>query len=171
MAKHNWNELEIEYLKSEYMSVRKFIAEFMKVKPNWSINEKTKGWSEKKLEILQEAKEEATESFRKAVIKAYTPTQEEVDIIYKAVMWVITAKAIANYQKIRKLSDWTILIPPDVNMWETTKIFEIVRTLNHEPLSYKEKDDFIPEWDWDDEDDVVFYLPNNWRELWEWENK
>ena len=157
----------MEFLKSEYLTVRKFVEEFMKVKMNWSIAKNAKGWAEKKLEILQEAKEEAQENFKKSVVKAYTPTQEDVDTIYKAVMWVITAKAIANYQKIRKLADWTILIPPDVNMWETTKIFDIVRTLNHEPLTYKEKDDFIPEGDWDDEDDVVFYLPNNGRELWE----
>jgi hypothetical protein len=77
-------------------------------------------------------------------------------------MQTFKAKAFSNVQKIKKMPDWTIIIPPDVSMSENKLIWEIIKTERWEPIRVT-KDDFVPPAD-DEQEWIQFYLPNNERD-------
>lgn len=166
MAKHNWGEYRIRFLKSKYMSVQSFVKEELWLEMNSHIRNQMKGWKVDKQEIIQQAKIQAQEDFKNELVKSYRPNEEEVSEIYKNIIFTIKAKAKSNAQKIKTLPDWTILIPPDINMSEQKTMWEILKWEMWEPTKFNDKGDFIPDVD-EEEENVIFYLPNNWRELWQ----
>jgi len=131
---------------------------------SWQSQAKTKWWTENKLKIQVEAQSRARENIVNTLEKIYTPSELELSQIYKAVIHTIKAKAIANSQKIRTMPNGLVIVPPDINMNEQKLMWDIIKTERWEPTKITDREDLIPPWEWDDEEDVVFYLPDNWRE-------
>lgn len=165
MSKYNWEEIKIEYIESEEVSVLWFFKKKFWLKQlTWAMNKNTKGWAEDKLRIKQEALKIAEKNVTKKLGKIYTPSQEELSQWYEAVMGIFRAKAISNYQKIKKLPDWTIIIPPDVTNADNKILWEIFKTERGEPTRIIDREDYVPPDDDNDDEDIVFYLPNNGRD-------
>lgn len=159
---YNWEALKKKYILSDYASINAFLEE-QGMNRNWYSSQKTKGWAKYKLELEMEAKAKARENTVNSLAKLFTPSEKEISQTYEAVFTTLRLKAISNYQKIKRMPDWTIIIPPDVNMNESKIIWEIIKAERWEPTRFTDKWDFIPEGE-DDQDDITFFLPNNWRD-------
>ena len=171
---YDWEEMRIQFMSWPYLSISQYFRDEFN-KPNLSkyIFNKCNGWVDEKLVMKDRALKKATDEIEKGLVKLYTPSEKELAMWYEAVMGIFKMKAISNYQKIKKMSDWTIIIPPDVNMNENKVLWEVFKTERWEPTRITDREDFVPPTD-DDEEDVIFYLPNNGREtkaLSEWTEK
>lgn len=165
-GKYNWEELKTKFFMSEESYVTKFL-EKQWIKPNWFVKKKTRGWGQDKLEVIKEAQEMARDNLRTKLSKMYTPSEELISKTYEAIMMTFYAKAVSNAKKIKKMPDWSIIVPPDIDIWENVKMWEVIRTMRDEPTKIPYREDFVPPSDDDDdEDDVQFYLPDNWRDSW-----
>ena len=167
ITKYDWVDLKAKWFISPHHTVIAFLREEIWIKKySWWIYTKTNKWSEEKLKLKMEAKDEARDNAKKILVQMYTPTEKQLSEIHESLILTIHAKAVANTQKIKTMPDWTIIIPPDINMGEIDRMWNIVKTEKGEPTKISEKDDFVPLWDGDEEEDVIFYLPDNQRELW-----
>lgn len=165
MARHNWAEIKSKFLWSKAVSVLQFLKE-EGIKRSWNVSKQTTGWTEDKLKLIMEAKEEARDELKSNLVTLFKPSEKEIAQAYEAVFTTLRLKAISNYQKIKRMPDGTIIIPPDVNVNEQKAIWEVIKAERWEPTKFNDRWDFIPETE-DDEDDVTFFLPDNQRELWE----
>lgn len=169
--KYNWEEIKLAYFESPEPYATSFLREYLKKEAlSWFMLKKITWWAEEKLKIKENAFNIAKKNIEKKLGKIYTPTEEELSVWYEAVMQVFKAKAISNAQKIKKMPDGTIIIPPDINIGENTELWKIFKTERWEPTNIRDKDDFFLNSEDKDEEEVQFYLPNNWREqLWQGE--
>lgn len=151
-----------DYLLSEIMTIKRYLDSKW-IKKNWHIGDMTTGWADEKLLLIEETKEEARKELKKNLVKIFTPSEKEISQTYEAVFTTLRLKAISNYQKIKRMPDWTIIIPPDVNVNEQKVIWEIIKAEKWEPTKFTNKWDFIPEND-DELDDITFFLPDNGRD-------
>lgn len=77
MAKYNWNQLEKEYMLSDYKSVSAFLKD-KNIKRNGSTQKKVRGWNEKK---VQKEVEKSTKTLEKVIEKeSEKEAQQIVDL-------------------------------------------------------------------------------------------
>lgn len=161
---YDWDALKLEYFEAPDYYAGTFLQKKLNVEIlNWYIRDNIKGWVEEKLAIKDKALKIAENNIAKKLWKIYTPSEQELSQWYEAVMGIFRAKALSNYQKIKKLKDWTIIIPPDVTNADNKILWEVFKTERGEPTKVLDREDYVPPTDEEDED-VVFYLPDNWRD-------
>lgn len=172
IPKYDWADLKWRYFSSNEITVVWFLKKEIWIKKmNWWSWSKTRGWAEEKLQIRTEAMEIAKENAKQKYIDIYTPSQKEISEIYRSTMFAIAAKAKSIEQKIKTMPDWTIIIPPDVNMKDLEDIWKIAKTERWESYKIADREDIVPLADPNEgREDVTFYLPDNGREdLKEWQ--
>lgn len=160
--KYDFAKLKIDFFKSKHLNVTAFCDSIWLNSKSWHFTKKMKWWAEEKKVLSEEVSKIAQENLKQEMIKLYSPNPKELAEVYKAVMQTFKAKAFSNVQKIKKMPDWTIIIPPDVSMSENKLIWEIIKTERWEPIRVT-KDDFVPPAD-DEQEWIQFYLPNNERD-------
>ena len=163
--KYDWEELKLKYLQSTEPAISIFLKNeiWMEVLTGHA-GKKTKGWTEEKLAMRDKAVSIAKKNMTIKLWKAFTPTQEEISQWYEAAFRTLSLKAQSNLQKMRIMEDGTIIIPPDVSMTETKTLWEIFKTERGEPVRITDREDYVPPSDDNDDEDVIFILPDNGRD-------
>lgn len=135
--KYNWDKIKLDFFSSEIMEVKAF-AEWKFGKYTGTMKTRMLGWSKEKQEFINKAKEQAKSELQEKMKELYKPSEEELAKMHEAVMWVFKAKVFSNAQKITKLDDWTIIIPPDIDIKENKMIWEVLKTEQGMPTRVNE---------------------------------
>lgn len=157
---NNWNEIENNYLISNYTDPKEYLTKETDIVINETVLDLIEWWNEKK-KILKTQAIELLKTKKKSEV--YQPSVDDLNDIYKDLINIYKAKTKSELQKIKVTEDWTIIIPPDLNMEDIDKIFAVVRTLRWEPtrISTAESNKTIIA---KQQNNIIFNLPNNWRE-------
>lgn len=125
--RYNWDKIKLEYYGSPIMDVKWFFKVYYRTYSG-HVRTMTRWWSVDKQVLIQSCKDQAEKELKEKMKEIFKPQVEELSQIYKAVFYVIKAKAFSLRQSVTKDEKGNIIVPKDLKLSEVKILWEIIRT-------------------------------------------